>query len=262
MKLSVYCFVNSVVLLSRDLLACGDIESNPGPLNEDMLKELLEGQKKLTSVVECVQESQVKIERRISGLVDRIDSLEQKLNELNSLSTEVKNMKLSTSKLEKQVSTLIDKVDDLENRSRRNNLIIYGLEEPFEEKYEDLKAKVQDDIFQQKLEITVTGIERCHRLGKKTNDKPRPVIIKFLDYREKTNVLSSAFKLKGSTLSLSEDFSKQVRETRRQLWKSSEEERLRGCKTRLVYDKLKVDDVLFAWDERKGSRFRLNKKSN
>lgn len=108
----------------------------------------MEGQKKLTCVVERVQESQVKIEKRISGLTDRIDSLEQKLNELSSLSTDVKNMKVSTSKLEKQVSTLIDKVDDLENRSRRNNLIIYGLEEPPDKKYEDLKAKVVEDIFQ------------------------------------------------------------------------------------------------------------------
>lgn len=99
-------------------------------------------------------------------------------------------------------------------------------------------------------------------LAKKTKDGPRPVIIKFLDYREKTNVLSSAFKLKGSTLSLSEDFSKRIREIRKQLWKSSEEERLRGCKTKLVYDKLKVDNVLFAWDEGKGSRYRLMQKSN
>lgn len=100
------------------------------------------------------------------------------------------------------------------------------------------------------------------QVWQKTKSGQRPVIIKFFDYREKTNVLSSAFKLKGSTLSLSEDFSKRVREIRKQLWKSSEKERLRGCKTKLVYDKLKVDDVLFAWDEGKGSRYRLKKKSN
>lgn len=129
-------------------MSCGDIESNPGPPKEDMLMQLLEGQKKLSSAVECVQSSQKNIEKKISGLVDRIDSLERKLNELSGLSSEVKNVQLSTSKLENQVSTLINKVDDLENRSRRNNLIIYGLEEPAEEQYEDLKMKVEKDIFE------------------------------------------------------------------------------------------------------------------
>lgn len=43
--------------------------------------------------------------------------------------------------------------------------------------------KIKEDLITKKIGITPTGIERLHRLGRKSNGKSRPVIIKFLDYR-------------------------------------------------------------------------------
>lgn len=91
------------------------------------------------------------------------------------------------SKRDEQISMLVSKVDDLENRGRRNNLIILGVDEPAKESNEELMNEVTE-FFQEKLEVTTSGIERCHRLGRKAVNKSRPVIIKFLDYREKTSV--------------------------------------------------------------------------
>lgn len=163
------------------------------------------------------------------------------------------------SKRDEQICMLVLKVDDLENRSRRNNLIIYGIEEPARESNEELLNEVTE-CFQKNLEVTTSATERCHRFGRKVGNKPRPVIIKFLDYREKTSVLTNAFKLKGTTMSISEDFSSRVREVRRNLWKSAAEEKRNGAKVKLIYDKLSIDDTLYGWNETEKSRFKLQKK--
>lgn len=73
-------------------------------------------------------------------------------------------------------------------------------------------------------------------LGRKFEDKPSPVIMKFLDYREKTSVLKNALKLKGTTMSMSEEFSNRVREIRKHLWKSAAGEKENGAKGKLLHE--------------------------
>lgn len=152
----------------------------------------------------------------------------------------------------------MSKVDELENRSRRNNLIIYGIQEETTETSDDLANTIKNDIFLAKLDITVNNIERCHRIGKKEG-KTRPVIIKLLDHRDKTSILKACSKLKGSDYSISEDFSKNVRETRKKLWLSSAEERAKDAKVKLVFDKLIVNGTLYGWNEERGERFIIAK---
>lgn len=261
--LCVKCIFRCVLCLPDDLLSCGDIEANPGPSKTDreILLDLVEGQSKMTATIEAVLTAQNKIEDKLSTLTDRLDRFEKQLTDLNVVTNQVKVLETSVSRFDEQISELINKVDDLENRGRRNNLIIYGLEEPNKETYEQLEATVKDNLFHGILGLTVSGIERCHRLGRKTSEKPRPVILKFVDYREKIAVLKASYKLKDTNFSLSDDFSKRIREIRKQLWRSAAQEKEEGAKVKLLYDKLSIDGVLFGWNEEKATRFRLNKKT-
>lgn len=98
----------------------------------------------------------------------------------------------------------------------------------------------------------MSGVERIHRLDRaKQGDEPksRPVILKLVDYRDKSNILKNCSKLKGSSISVSEDFSQPVREIQRKLWAHTKENRDRKKKVYLVYDKVKVEGRLFSWDE-------------
>lgn len=94
---------------------------------------------------------------------------------------------------------------------------------------------------------------------KKEAGRSRPVILKILDYREKMAILKSAHKLKGTHISLSEDFSKRLRDIRQKLWKSAAGEKANGAKVKLVYDKLSINNILFGWDEGKNVRFQITK---
>lgn len=130
---------------------------------------------------------------RVTEVEDRISSND---DDIASLQTQNSAMKATVEKL-------VLKVDDLENRSRRFNLRLVGL--PEKKEGADICA------FLEKLLTDMLGadnfpgpllIERAHRIGqinvtdRQSAARPRAVIIKFLNYADKTRVMKAA-RMKG-----------------------------------------------------------------
>ena len=67
-------------------------------------------------------------------------------------------------------------------------------------------------------------MERAHRVRRKegvkfnSNNTPRTIVAKLLDYEEKEEVMRRRYKLKDTTYSVREDFSKETVEIRKKLW--------------------------------------------
>lgn len=183
--------------------------------------------------------------------MERLKHCEEKLAEYESKHATMKG----------EIGSLALKLDDLENRSRRNNLIIYGVTEESDEDAILLEKKVKDDILKQTLGIEVKTIERIHRIGNHRTSQGRPIILRLFDYSEKNKILSCCYKLKGTPLSVSEDFSKRVRDMRAHLWHSAANERAKGAKVKLSFDKLKVNDKVYIWDPVKNARTDISKKA-
>ncbi|KAH7979523.1 hypothetical protein HPB49_009750 [Dermacentor silvarum] len=95
---------------------------------------------------------------------------------------------------------------EYENRSRRNNLLVFGIKESASETDIDLKEAVVKKVFQDKLGVEIKTVERIHRLGRIKKGKTRPVIMRFYDYKEKEHVMKNCYKLKGSSYSVSNDY--------------------------------------------------------
>lgn len=150
---------------------------------------------------------------------------------------------------QESVTALERRLDELDNRSRRSNLIVYGYLEDDRENQKDLDVEINEKIIRNVLKLEPVAIERIHRLGKATTNKVRPVILKLLDFRDKNKILKNCSKLKGSPFAIGEDFSPRVREIRRNLWKAAKVKKASGDKVSLVYDKLKINNALFSWDE-------------
>lgn len=215
------------------LLLCGDIEQNPGPSPDEMLNEILVGQKL--------------IQKRLDAIEAKLQKVEESALKCVEIGTKITN-------LERTVLQLERKLVDLEDRSRRNNLIVFGMQENEDETPESLAKGVTESVFQKTLGVTVTSVERIHRMGRKQADKPRPVILKLIDHREKINVLKNCHKFKGGRISVSEDFSVTTRQIRKHLWESTSDARSAGSKVRLVYDKIKIDSDFYEWDSTKKQR--------
>lgn len=239
------------------LLLSGDVELNPGPTNQEMLAQILASNQKVSKDIEDIKSSQLNFDSAIAKINDRLSGIEQTIGELRNVAKQFEECQADLVRVKDTISILEGKIDDLENRSRRNNLIVYGISEAANESFEELKKLVCEDIFDGLLNVTTASLERIHRLGKPQRNKTRPVIVRFFDFNDKVNVLKNARKLKGKKISISEDFSKRIQSIRKCLWDSASANRASGDKVRLVYDKLFINNDAYVWDSVKNEKLRL-----
>lgn len=149
--------------------------------------------------------------------------------------------------IQKNVDSLLDKVDDLENRSRRNNLCFEGIDEvnkfeTWEQSEEKLKQVLNDHL---EIEPDEVVIERAHRVGKKVPDKPRPIIAKFLNYKDKDKIWNNRKKFKGTNVMVREEFSERISQKRKDLIPKMISVRKEGKIAYLRYDKLIIRERRF-----------------
>ena len=132
------------------------------------------------------------------------------------------------------MDALENQLDDLGNRSRRNNVVFWGIPETSEGDSTDCRPLVQEFI-EKHMGIEHCGgpieIERAHRspmgkLAKAQADqrgKPRPIHVKFLRYGDRDSVLRAAPKslkdklYQGSRVFITDDVSEKVRAERKKL---------------------------------------------
>ena len=119
------------------------------------------------------------LQREVQGLKDVIKSKDAKISEL-----------------EIRITVLESKQDEADQYSRRNSLRISGIEEG---NSDDVEQKVLD-LFNNTLSITppveAGSIDRVHRVGKKQDDTPRQILVKFATYRTRDKVIRSRRKLR------------------------------------------------------------------
>lgn len=108
--------------------------------------------------------------------------------------------------------------------------------------------------------MNCTSATRIHRLGNPTAG--RHVIPFFKDYREKQAVLKNAGKLKGTEISLQNDYCADTLRKRRLLWSSAKEHKGNGKKLKLIHDKISIEDDLYFWDDAQNTRKLISKRKS
>lgn len=125
-------------------------------------------------------------------------------------------------------------------------MLFFGLDDDPEEDWAKSEEKIIN-LCSNKLQLSKTSrhFERVHRLGKYTEGKNRPIIAKFALFKDKQEVLSSARKLKGTGLSISEDFSFTTRQIRKKLYDFA---KAQNTKFYLAVDTLRMDKKTYVVD--------------
>lgn len=122
------------------------MEENPGPKGDDIQK-LLSGQEAILKEVREVKAKQANIEAEVKDLGKRMATIASCVNEIEEMKSKVVAYEGQITRLNRAIEVLSSKVDDLENRSRRNNLVLYGVNEIDKETQESLYTMVVEDIF-------------------------------------------------------------------------------------------------------------------
>ena len=97
-------------------------------------------------------------------------------------------------KLERQVAELESGMDQLE-QYRRNSVRISGIKEANSEDIVDKTMTLFNDTMN--VDITHDQIDRIHRVGRKNENKPRSILVKFATYRARDKVMRNRKVLKN-----------------------------------------------------------------
>lgn len=245
------CLRPSFLLLSTCfallLLCAGDVEANPGPKIDDVLALMREFHDETTATL-------AEIKNVIQSITSRMLVIEGDLNKIAQIETKCEGVGVSVLEVKSSITKvneeLTDVVDDMNNRMRRNNLIVRGLPETEKEGYEE-SEKIVKEFFSTHLKVQAGDIERAHRVGKRRPDFDRPIIIKFLNFKSKTDILRNAPKLKNleyPKVWIDEDFSPKVQIARKKLRDFAKENRTGNERFSLRFNCLYIWDRMFRYE--------------
>lgn len=173
-----------------------------------------------------------KVEQIQSSIVLDVDKLKERMETAN-VSIQESEAKLKTKADQSDLDILKSKMDDLENRSKRNNVVVWGVKEGCESDFSSIEEFIEKELSTNHMQLE-EGIEvmRAHRTGVKRNSsnsdtpKPRPIHVCLLRYTDKSYILKNAAaklknnKYKDFSVFISDDVSRRVRIERAELRKN------------------------------------------
>lgn len=141
-----------------------------------------------------------------------------------------------------EINKLKDSILDLQCRSMKNNLIFKGLAFA---KYENCEQKLQNFLYEE-LDIQhPIEFGNVHRFGKRSLNRARPIIARFLYHRDLEHVLKNANKLRGKPFGIQEQFPAEIEEERKRLYPIMKLAKQDGKLVKMFRDKLYIDGKLF-----------------
>ena len=208
------------------------------PSLRDIMTMLVSLNSKFDSMQSDIQE----VKRSNEQMKTEIEGIKETVHDLKA---ENDRLRKQTTDMQERLDTLTIKADDLECRSKRNNVIVYGLHRPDGETGQDCEDALQD-FLTDKLELSRTiEFDRVHRLNSKPNS---PVIARCTYFKDKNTILKARYKLKGSNIFLGEDFSVRVREIRKKLGPHLKAARDQGKRATMIFDHLLINGKKFTLD--------------
>ena len=217
------------LFLSLCIIIAGDVETNPGPT-----PSLLEINENINAKFDIMQTQNSELAKAVNDIKNSMSTL---ANEQAALRKELSTLKVNVTSLDEKcdvmyadidaiaesVATVQDRLSSVENEiekqeqySRRENVLLYNIEEAEGETFWNIRKKVID-IFNANLGATEkklmeNDIMRAHRLGKgRPTDasehtvKPRPIIVRFSNFMDKLTVLKTRPALREKGIGLSND---------------------------------------------------------
>lgn len=135
-------------------------------------------------------------------------------------------------------------VKRLDRKSRKNNIVIYRLDEENNESI----FNVLSDFFQTLLGIPIgkKDLNNAYRIGSPTtNDKCRPILVEFLSYFTRAEVISSAYKLKGTNFAISDDLCPEDVLIRKKLLMHQKKAKAKGYTAKIRKDTLIINEDIY-----------------
>ncbi|KAJ2937393.1 hypothetical protein O0L34_g16603 [Tuta absoluta] len=159
-------------------------------------------------------------------------------NVMKALDERMKTITAENKALKTKVEELEKKVNNFEKEKRRYNLVFFGIEEKVKTEGE-LVDYIKDIVIDTGIHLDSQEISNVHRIGRWDSEKNRPVVVTFTSSWKKRLIWQNKSSLPQG-MYIKEDYTKDILQKRKELQPQLEEERRKGNRAFLVYDKLVV----------------------
>ena len=198
------------------------------------LEQILEKLKKLDSIETALENIEAKLENlesrtkwleevqhgnehEISVLKDSLSKNESNLKDVTAKQTasekELANLTCQVKNLEKKTEDLHTKNLYLEAYSRRENLKFMNVKETATVDQREDTEQVLRGFLERELgflNARDVEIQRVHRVGKRRDEKPRPILVRFLHYQDCEKLLALGRRLRGTGYQMFRDLPSEI----------------------------------------------------
>lgn len=189
-------------------------------------------------------------------LIKYIQAISEKCDQIRNdivtvkqdLTKEIEKIHSETKEIKEENIILKTKLNILEQKFKKYNLIIYGLEEQ-EDEIEDIQKFL--DTVNQNLDIDCRfdDLRDIFRIGKNTEGKIRPLLVEFVNYKLKIEILHKARLLKGTNIFVSNDYTPEEYRKQKVLRQYMSTVRAENCKAFIQKSKLYIDGREYTYEE-------------
>lgn len=172
------------------------------PSNAELREMLIDIQINIAAILrenKSMRSEMADLKRTIQQQKDDITalktSLEQTKKQYNEAERELAAARKKIQEQEEEIGELYDLQDKLEQYTRKNSLEIHGVPESAYTETEDVVLKLAEAL---DVSVEPKDIEICHKLNRKGN---KPIIVKFISHKVKTNLYRARAKLKNVRVS-------------------------------------------------------------
>lgn len=160
-------------------------------------------------------------------------------SELNTHSSQISSLQQENTELKQ---AFITQAKQFDSQRRRKNLIIHGLEHTLNEDYASLQNSIINLLCEQLgVDFSINDINFARRIGKRASDHVSPILLSLTSQRKKLDILNASHKLKGSEVSIANDYSKEVLATRKSLLPLVKALKEKGILAQLRDDEIFID---------------------
>jgi len=180
---------------------------------------------------------------QIFALLERTSQNVQDIKEeLASYKEKIEELQTVTQKLQAENTELRKRIVIQDEIIKRKNILVFGLEET-----ENSLEQVVLDFLSIKLQIKITSneLDDFYRIGDKTSNKRRPILIKFLREKTAKQVLKHAKNLKGSGISIAQDLPLEKRTEKKILYDFLKVAKEKKFSAKIQHNKLHINKDVY-----------------
>lgn len=213
----------------------------------------------LYKLMQSLMEKSAKIENQNNDIKEELK------NEIRSVKRDLKKeldkINEENTQLKEENKILRERINTLEKKSKKYNLIFYGIEENDTElvDIQYLLEKINNTL---KIDCRLGDLRDIFRFGKKGNQDCRPLLVEFVNCKLKVEILKNATKFKGTKIYVSQDYTTEEYDKQKFLRSQQKVARENGKDAYIKSNALIVNGQKYTYEELKQKSAQENEKSS